>query len=338
MKTISIVGGGLAGLSLGIALRKRSVPVSLFEAGEFPRHKVCGEFMAGVTGNTLEELGIAEHMEGAGKLKTTAWFYRDKLDRKEDLPRPAIALSRYTLDNRMAHKFRQLGGDLQTGNRFSSKDDAPGQVWATGRKKGKPLWLGLKIHSLDFPLQSDLELHLGNYAYAGASPVENGRVNVCGLFRRRPEIKGEKKNLLQLYLKACGMNSLADRLARTRTDPQSACAVAGIDFAPAERSNKRLYLGDRYGMIPPFTGNGMSMAIESAALAVDPLTDFASGKECWTVAVKNINLRLRKRFRVRLCLSHLIHPMLYHPKCQPILVMANRARLLPFQTLYNHLH
>ncbi len=338
MKTINIVGGGLAGLSLGIALRKRSVPVTIYEAGEFPRHKVCGEFMAGVTEDTLKNLGIAEHMAGAGKLKTTAWFYHDKLDLKEDLPRPAIALSRYTLDNRMAQKFQQLGGDLQTGNRFSSEHDAPGRVWTTGRKKGKPLWLGLKIHSHDFPLQGDLELHLGNYAYAGASPVENGRVNICGLFRRRPEIKGEKKSLLQLYLKACGMNSLADRLARTRTDPQSACAVAGIDFAPPDRSNQRLCLGDRYGMIPPFTGNGMSMAIESAALAIDPLTDFACGKECWTAAVKKINLRLQKRFRTRLRLARFIHPMLYHPKCQPILVMANRTRLLPFQSLYNHLH
>ncbi len=338
MKTITIVGGGLAGLSLGIALLKRAVPVILFEAGNFPRHKVCGEFMAGVTDATLKELGIAEHMKGAGKLKTTSWYYRDKLDRIEDLPRPAIALSRYTLDNRMAQKFKQLGGDLRTGVRISKENDEPGRVWASGRQIGRPIWLGLKVHCHDFPLNSDLELHLGNYAYAGASPVENGRVNVCGLFRRRPEIKGEKKHLLQLYLKACGMNSLAERVANARTDPQSACAVAGIDFKPLSLSQDRLCLGDQVGMIPPFTGNGMSIAIESAALAASPIIAFAAGKECWTVTIKTINMRIRKRFRVRLSLSRLIHPMLYHPKCQRILVMANRARLLPFQTLYNHLH
>ena len=338
MKTITIIGGGLAGLSLGIALRKRSVPVILFEAGEFPRHKVCGEFMAGVTESTLQELGIAEYMKDAGMLRTTAWFYRNRLDRKETLPRPAIAISRYTLDNRMAEDFRQLGGDLRTGSRFPDSDNGPGRVWASGRRRGKPVWLGLKVHCRNFPLQSDLELHLGNYAYAGASPVDRGRVNICGLFRRRPEIKGEKANLLRLYLVACGLNSLADRLDRADIDPESISAVAGIDFARPRLSNERLCLGDQYGMIAPFTGNGMSMALESAALATDPITAYAKGKECWTITVKTINMRIRKKFRIRLCLSRAIHPMLYHPGCQLILVMANRARLLPFRTLYNHLH
>ncbi len=338
MKNITIIGGGLAGLSLGISLLKRSVPVTLIEAGKFPRHKVCGEFMAGVTQDTLRELGIAEHMKDAGMLRTTAWFYKNRLDRKEALPRPAIAMSRYTLDNRMAGEFRQLGGDLRTGTRFPVEDNGPGKVWASGRKKGKPIWLGLKVHCQNFPLQSDLELHLGNYAYAGASPVDRGRVNVCGLFRRRPEIKGEKANLFRLYLEACNMTSLAERLDRATIDPESISAVAGIDFTPLHLSDDRLCLGDQIGMIPPFTGNGMSIALESAAIATDPVTAYANGKECWTVTIKTINMRIRKRFRLRLNLSRAIHPMLYHPGCQKILVMANRARLLPFQTLYNYLH
>ena len=42
MKTIRIAGGGLAGLSLGIALRLRQVPVVVHEALHYPRHRVCG--------------------------------------------------------------------------------------------------------------------------------------------------------------------------------------------------------------------------------------------------------------------------------------------------------
>ena len=46
-KPIQIVGGGLAGLTLGIALRKKEIPVAIFEAGNYPRHRVCGEFISG---------------------------------------------------------------------------------------------------------------------------------------------------------------------------------------------------------------------------------------------------------------------------------------------------
>ena len=47
MKSIAIVGGGLAGLTLGIGLRQRGVPAALWEAGRYPRHRVCGEFICG---------------------------------------------------------------------------------------------------------------------------------------------------------------------------------------------------------------------------------------------------------------------------------------------------
>ena len=55
---VEIVGGGLAGLSLGLALRRAGVPVTLHEAGEYPRHRVCGEFIAGLDERTRARLGL----------------------------------------------------------------------------------------------------------------------------------------------------------------------------------------------------------------------------------------------------------------------------------------
>jgi 2-polyprenyl-6-methoxyphenol hydroxylase-like FAD-dependent oxidoreductase len=55
-KPITIVGGGLAGLALGIGLRQRGVPVSLWEAGHYPRHRVSGEFICGRGQETLARL------------------------------------------------------------------------------------------------------------------------------------------------------------------------------------------------------------------------------------------------------------------------------------------
>ena len=36
---VEIIGGGLAGLALGLALQRRGVPVMVFEAHDYPRHR-----------------------------------------------------------------------------------------------------------------------------------------------------------------------------------------------------------------------------------------------------------------------------------------------------------
>jgi len=66
LKPITIVGGGVAGLALGIGLRQRGVPVTLWEAKRYPRHRVCGEFISGRGQRTLVRLGLMEKMRNAG--------------------------------------------------------------------------------------------------------------------------------------------------------------------------------------------------------------------------------------------------------------------------------
>jgi 2-polyprenyl-6-methoxyphenol hydroxylase-like FAD-dependent oxidoreductase len=65
-KPIQIVGGGLAGLTLGIALRKKEIPVTLFEAGNYPRHRVCGEFISGRGLEFSTRFGLKEKFLDAG--------------------------------------------------------------------------------------------------------------------------------------------------------------------------------------------------------------------------------------------------------------------------------
>src|SRR5271154_1228393 len=113
-KPITIVGGGLAGLTLGIGLRQRGVPAAIFEAGSYPRHRVCGEFISGRGQATLARLGLRELGQAAGAVSahTTAFFSPTRSTLSRPLPSPAICLSRFTLDNVLARKFREIGGEL----------------------------------------------------------------------------------------------------------------------------------------------------------------------------------------------------------------------------------
>ena len=56
-RPIEVVGGGVAGLALGLALRRANIPVTVYEAGDFPRHRVCGEFISGLDDRTRDALG-----------------------------------------------------------------------------------------------------------------------------------------------------------------------------------------------------------------------------------------------------------------------------------------
>ena len=107
---IQIVGGGLAGLSLGIALVKRNVAVQLYEASTYPRHRVCGEFIAGLHSETAEELGIVEPLADAAQHRSVSWFRKGQAFRQDRLPAAALGISRHRLDQRLATLFEASGG------------------------------------------------------------------------------------------------------------------------------------------------------------------------------------------------------------------------------------
>ncbi len=309
MKTITIIGGGLAGLSLGIALRKKGVPVIIQEAGTYPRHRVCGEFINGVSESTLGNLGIAELLCDSRKLQTTSWHLNEKPIFEGLLDEPARGISRFELDQRLARRFEELGGQLLTRSR-ARRVPVDGLVWTAGRKpESQSRWIGLKVHVHNLKLRSELEMHLGSNGYVGLAPVERDRVNVCGLFERR-DFRGPGISLLNDYLFANGLEALQQRLEEVEHDPESFTGVSAFQLGQQQADEELCVLGDSESIIPPFTGNGMSMAFEAAETAVPPLVEFASGARRWDDCVQTIRRHITGRFRVRLFTARILHPFL----------------------------
>lgn len=335
---IEIIGGGLAGLSLGLALRRAGVPVSLHEAGDYPRHRVCGEFITGLDESTVESLGLGPALEGALRHEEVAWSIAGVTSRIQRLPAAALGLSRFALDARLARMFVAAGGELLTRSRITDTANRPGRILATGRRRARePRWIGLKIHVRDLPVRRDLEMHLGTHAYVGLSRVEDGSVNVCGFFRRRA-VAAQHADLLLGYCRAAGLGELAARLARARLEPETFCAVAALEFDRTFSARGRICVGDAGATIPPFTGNGMAMAFQSAETALGPLLAYVRGELDWTETCRVTSAALRERFRMRLASADALHPFLLAPRRQRWFAALSRARLVPFRTLYATLH
>ena len=331
-KEITIAGGGLAGLSLAIGLRERGVPVMLREAGRYPRHRVCGEFISGVKGSTLEALGIAEDLADAHRHVRAKWFRGDDELLDSEMPEAALGISRYRLDERLRDRLLGLGGEVLEGSR-SVREAREGLVWAAGRLPKKGSWIGLKCHLLGFEMRSSLEMHLGSNGYAGLTPVEDGRVNVCGLFRLDRTRKGEGSGLLLDYLKQGGNEGLADRILAGVVDESSFLGVSGFELGWQGGDESLCTLGDAEGMIPPFTGNGMSMAFESAELALEPLRRWSCGDLEWADAVAEIHRLAKLRFRRRVASAMALHRVLLDRRGQKLVSAISKSGLLPFRPL-----
>ena len=338
-RPITIVGGGLAGLSLGIALRAADIPVRIVEAGSYPRHKVCGEFIAGLRPETIATLGLRPALADARRHRSLTWQRDGQEFRRDTLADPSYGISRHQLDQRLADQFLAHGGILHCRQRAAEKDFAEeGVVWTAGRARQKSDWIGLKVHAHALPLRADLEMHLGDRAYVGAATVEGDRVNLCGLFAKRPLETGPREATFLAYLQAAGLEDLANRIRAATTDPDSFSSVAALGFGPAPGDDARLRLGDAFALVPPFTGDGMAMAFEGAACALPEIIAYSNGQRDWPTARARTAYALQRRFRVRLAIARLAHPFLLHPRRQRAFQLICAARLFPFARFYQLLH
>ena len=322
-KSITIIGGGLAGLTLGIGLRLEGVPVVIWEAGHYPRHRVCGEFISGKGQDVLRRLGLVEALRAAGaRPASSAAFFTAKSQLSAwPLPEVALCVSRFVLDDCLARRFRALGGELRTGTRWRGElARQEGFVRSTGRRvesgEAGRKWFGLKAHARNVKLTADLEMHFGADAYVGLCRVAEDRVNVCGFFRARRNGAFPDHSWRERLAGEVG-SPLHARLSAADWLPESFCAVAGISlFGPVAESE--CSIGDAFTMTPPVTGNGMSMAFESADLALAPLVEYAAGRLRWSDVLSRVRGQCHAAFSTRLRWAKMLELLMFQRWISPI--------------------
>jgi hypothetical protein len=177
----------------------------------------------------------------------------------------------------------------------------------------------LKVHARKLLLKADLEMHALPHGYLGFGITSGGAVNVCGLFRGRAGDGSSGAIGIQTLRGPVG-TELHERLAKAEFDENSFCAVAGIALRPQRASERdECCIGDAVTMIPPVTGNGMSMAFESAEIATEPLANYSNGKISWPEARRKIAADCDAAFSQRLAWARFLQWMMFNVAPRPIL-------------------
>jgi flavin-dependent dehydrogenase len=122
-------------------------------------------------------------------------------------------------------------------------------------------------------LRNHVEVVMFEHGYAGLQHVEGGRANLC-LLAQRAWLQQHGANwdgLLRALL--CASPHLRARLDGAQALLERALAIYRVPYGYVHRADAAaphgLYrLGDQVGVIPSFSGDGMSIALHSAARAV----------------------------------------------------------------------
>jgi flavin-dependent dehydrogenase len=281
---------------VGMRLAATGREVTLLERERAAHHKVCGEFLSHEAVEYLHQAGIDPITLGAAPLRYTRLSVKRKIV-EAALPFTALSLSRYVLDEAMLGRAADSGCNVQRGafvESLTSRNNmwfaelrdgdswcAPTVFLANGkhdlrglnRKQGAQSDLiGFKMHMRLAPAQTDalrefMELFLFPGGYGGLSLVEGDAANFCLVVRRSAlHTTGGWTELL-----AALQNEnphLAERLRGAMPLWDRPLAISSIPYGYlAGRPFGLWSVGDQAAVIPSFTGDGMSIALHSAALA-----------------------------------------------------------------------
>lgn len=296
---VGIIGGGLAGLCSAIHLSKLGISCIVWEKGEYPRHKVCGEYVSTETLNYLSFLDFDPFAHGAVHIKEFQVSHWNGDITHAQLNQGAFGLSRYAFDDilyQLALKNNATVNSLENvteveknANWYEVKTNKGSYqveilLSAHGKKSNidrlldrdffqkDSNYIGVKYHyRFNIPSQQ-VSLHNFENGYCGVSMIEDEKVNVCylttkSMLKEYGTIPEMEKAVLHKnpYLKDLFQNG-----ENLFEEPK---VISDFSFrSKTAVEDGILMIGDSAGLITPLCGNGMAMAIH-AAYIVSTLLD-----------------------------------------------------------------
>lgn len=320
---VAIVGGGPAGLALAIEAASRGLDVTVLEKRTFPCEKACGEGLLPPALMALERLGVRSRLPAAdtAPIRAVRWYSPSGMSAVGRLPgsgglgvrRLALSsvLAQHAADRGAVLRERVTARGLERTPRSVSviTDGAPVEarvvVAADGlasplrraeQLDGAPnagIRFGVRRHFRVQPWSDEVELHFGAGAEAYVTPVGSERVGIAILWQ--PRKRGAPHSFETLFTL---FPVLERRLRGAPFDSASRGAGPLARRAKSVIGDRFALLGDAAGYVDAITGEGMSVAFESAHVLAQLLPDIVAGRRAreGLAAYARAHARLFRRY------------------------------------------
>ena len=353
---VVIIGGGLAGLCNAIHLSKFGKKVLLIEKNNYPKHKVCGEYISNEVLPYLDFLDVNPFDFGAIKIDEFQLSTTNNKLISAKLPLGGFGISRFTLDEVLAKKSLENGvlilQDTVVNTNFKNDiffiDTKENQqvtskivIGAFGKRSSldikmerdfiqkKSPYLGVKIHVKGIFPSNLVALHNFKGGYCGVSNVENNTINLCYItnFSSFKEYKNIEDFLENVVFKNRFLKEIFQKTTPLFEHPLSISQISFETKKPVE--NHIIMCGDAAGLIHPLCGNGMSMAIQSAQIASKLILNYLNDENATRCYLEKEYIRQWNQvFKWRLKSGHFIARLFRNHRIANFLL--HGLRKLPF--------
>lgn len=277
----------------------------LIERNEYPKHKVCGEYISNEVLPYLQYLDADPMTTGAKKISRFLLSTTRGKAIETKLPLGGFGVSRYTLDHFLVHNAIKNNAtiicdsvsDVQFENDSFMVTTKEGKelsskivIGAFGKRSNMDIalkrafikyrspFVAVKTHMQGIFPEDLVALHNFDGGYCGVSQVENGNLNVCYLanyksFQQYKNIDAFNKAVVY---KNPHLKNVFENAVPVFEEPLSISQISFSDKTTVQ--NHILMCGDAAGMIHPLCGNGMAMAIHSAKIASELIIDYFDKK------------------------------------------------------------
>lgn len=336
-----IIGGGVAGLSAANQLIDEGVNPLLIEAGTFPSHRICGEFLS------YECLPILRNWEiPISNEISQCQLFRGLNTIEFDFPEYSGTCSRFILDHSLLMRAKQKGGrvlsetsviSLKIPTKRSGNYEivlSNGQtikshhlMIGTGRIPGMPginnrvtmRYRGFKAHFEGVAPSDKIEMHTFPGGYLGLSTIDSTTANVaCIIDMKYSKHLDSAESFMNEIKNTSHLPFFRERMSAARMIfPQWMLGQVpefGIRNNPSWENV--FWIGDAAGSIPPISGQGLSIGITSGCMAAEFYLkrDVEGFKKAWT-----------RRYRKRFLVASMLHKMMISPQMSSVAFTLGKA-------------
>lgn len=291
-----IIGSGIAGSAVAIPLARTGAKPLILERARETGDAICGGFLSWQSLAALERLGLSADSLGGQRVTEVRLFAGSRMARAA-LPQPGMGLSRRALDSALLAQALASGAAIERGVTVRSYGNgsvttadgasctstslfaAHGKHAIAGHDRPPPPRvvadpvIGLRLRIAATPRIASLvgeavELFLFDRGYAGLVRQEDGSANLClAVHKSRLSEAGGRPEAL---IAAWGTENarLGERLAAgDAIGPIDAIAAVPYGWRRQSGESGLWCLGDQAAVIPSLAGEGMGIALATAASA-----------------------------------------------------------------------